>query len=58
MRKDQLHEFLCDESGQAMTEYILVIGLIGLPIFFAFRFAIVRFLNVFISNVVSSFTRG
>lgn len=41
-----------------MTEYILVIGLIAIPIFIAFKAAIVLFLNVFISNVVSSFTRG
>ncbi len=58
MQKATLREFLRDDSGQAMTEYILVIALVGLPIFLLFKIALVNFLNVFISNIVSAFTRG
>ncbi len=58
MRNTHVQKFLRDESGQAMTEYILLIGLISIPIWIAFRLLLIRFLNVFISSVVSSFSRG
>ncbi|HUF18079.1 MAG TPA: Flp family type IVb pilin [Thermoanaerobaculia bacterium] len=58
MDKTLVGQFLRDESGQAMTEYILIIALVALPIWALFRIAIVAFLNVFISNMLSSFTRG
>lgn len=56
--KSMLGAYLRDESGQAMTEYVLIIALVALPIWALFRIAIVAFLNVFISNMLSSFTRG
>jgi Flp pilus assembly pilin Flp len=50
--------FLRDESGQAATEYVLVIGLISIPIFVAFETLIKKFLQEFIASVINTFTRG
>ena len=36
-RLDRLHAFAVDERGQAATEYILVIGLIVIPLAIAFN---------------------
>ncbi len=59
-RADQLKfsSFWEDESGQAASEYVLIIGLISIPIYLAFKILFVRVLNAFISSVISSFTRG
>ncbi len=56
MRK--VSDFCGDESGQAATEYILIIGLISIPIFVVFKKLVITFLDTFISSVISSFTRG
>jgi Flp pilus assembly pilin Flp len=50
--------YLRDERGQAATEYILIIGLISLPIYLAFKVAFEMFLRDFIAAVIGSFTRG
>lgn len=47
-----------DERGQAATEYILIIGLISIPLYIAFKFAFDMFLRDFISALIGSFTRG
>lgn len=50
--------FLRDESGQAATEYVLVIGLISIPIFVIFEAVFKKFLHDFIAAVINTFTRG
>lgn len=50
--------YLRDERGQAATEYILVIGLISIPLYIAFKMAFDMFLRDFIAAVIGSFTRG
>jgi Flp pilus assembly pilin Flp len=50
--------FLADESGQAATEYILVAGLISIPIYVAFKTVFKQFLEDFIASIINSFTRG
>lgn len=50
--------YLRDERGQAATEYILLVGLISIPIFVAFKVAFEMFLRDFIAAVIGSFTRG
>ncbi len=47
-----------DEKGQAATEYILIIGLISIPMYLVFKAAFELFLNDFIAAVIGSFTRG
>lgn len=47
-----------DERGQAATEYILVIGLISIPLYLAFKYLFERFLHDFIAAVITNFTRG
>ena len=54
----RMKSFLEDESGQSATEYILIIGLVTIPIYAVFKLMLEKFLNIFISNVMSSFTRG
>ena len=53
-----LQRLLKDDSGQAATEYILVIGLISIPIYVAFEVVFRKFLEDFIAAVIGSFTRG
>ena len=53
-----LRGYLRDDRGQAATEYILVIGLISVPLYIAFKLAFDLFLREFISAVIGSFTRG
>jgi Flp pilus assembly pilin Flp len=50
--------FLADERGQAATEYVLVIGLISIPIYVAFQYLFKKFLHDFIAAVITTFTRG
>lgn len=50
--------FLADERGQAASEYVLVIGLISIPIFVAFQIVFKKFLHDFIAAVITNFTRG
>ena len=53
-----IRSFLRDERGQAATEYILVIGLISLPIYAAFKIVFEKFLHDFIAAIINNFTRG
>lgn len=53
-----VQSFLRDESAQAATEYILVIGLISIPIFVIFEAVFKQFLHDFIASVINTFTRG
>lgn len=53
-----VRDFLRDERGQAATEYILIVGLVSLPIYVFFKKAFKLFLHDFITSVVGSFTRG
>lgn len=53
-----VHDYLRDERGQAATEYILVIGLISVPLYVVFKVAFDLFLSKFIAAVIGSFTRG
>ena len=50
--------FLADQSGQSATEYILIIGLISVPIWVLFKLVLQKFLSGFITNLINSFTRG
>ena len=50
--------YLRNQRGQAATEYILVIGLISLPIYLAFKVAMEMFLRDFIAAIIGSFARG
>jgi Flp pilus assembly pilin Flp len=49
---------LADEKGQAATEYVLVIGLISIPLYLAFEILFKKFLHDFIAAVITNFTRG
>jgi Flp pilus assembly pilin Flp len=53
-----LPDLLADDSGQAATEYILIIGLISIPIYVFFKIAFEKFLSDFVASLVESFTRG
>ena len=55
---NMLRRYLRDERGQAATEYILVIGLISVPLYVAFKVAFELFLEDFIAALIGSFTRG
>jgi Flp pilus assembly pilin Flp len=54
----RFRQYLRDERGQAATEYILIIGLISLPLYVAFKAMFDLFLHDFIAAVIGSFTRG
>jgi Flp pilus assembly pilin Flp len=54
----EAQRFLADEHGQAATEYVLVIGLISIPIYVAFQYLFKKFLHDFIAAVITTFTRG
>lgn len=56
--RKQILTFVSDESGQSTTEYILIIGLISLPIYLAFNVVLKDFLRDFIASLIGSFTRG
>lgn len=56
--KQAVGDFFADDSGQSTTEYILVIGLISVPIFAAFKLLMNFFLKQFIASVIKSFTQG
>ncbi len=47
-----------DERGQAASEYVLVIGLISIPLFIAFQALFKKFIHDFIAAVITNFTRG
>lgn len=51
-------DFLRDESGQAATEYILIVAMISIPIYIAFKKLFEVLLKEFISALIKSFTRG
>jgi Flp pilus assembly pilin Flp len=57
-RRVSFAAFLRDESGQAATEYVLIIGLISIPIFVIFEKLLKKFVNEFIASVINTFTRG
>jgi Flp pilus assembly pilin Flp len=50
--------FLADESGQSATEYILIIGLISVPMWVVFKLVLQKFLSGFITNLINAFTKG
>jgi Flp pilus assembly pilin Flp len=54
----RIREYVSDNRGQAATEYILVIGLISIPLYVAMKAVFDMFLKDFISAVIGSFTRG
>jgi len=41
-----------------MTEYVLIIGLVTLFVYAAFKPVFERFINSFVASLVGSFTRG
>ena len=53
-----IRRFLGDESGQATTEYVLIVGLISIPIWWAFNVVVRKFLDSFIGALIGTFTRG
>lgn len=53
-----LANFLADEAGQSTTEYILIVGLIAIPIWWAFNAVVRQFLDSFIGALIGTFTRG
>ncbi len=50
--------YLLDDSGQSTTEYILIIAMISIPIYVAFKKLFEVLLREFISALIKSFTRG
>ena len=54
----RMARFLADESGQSATEYILIIGLISVPIWVVFKLVLQKLLSGFITNLINAFTRG
>jgi Flp pilus assembly pilin Flp len=53
-----IRAYLRDDRGQAATEYILIIGLISIPLYVAFKVVFEFFMQEFISAIIGSFTRG
>jgi hypothetical protein len=51
-------QLLSDDRAQAVTEYILIIGLISAPIWVVFKLVFEKFLSDFITNIINSFTKG
>jgi Flp pilus assembly pilin Flp len=58
INRARLVEVWLDDSGQSMTEYILIIGLITLPVYVLFKTVFQRFINRFVAALIGSFTRG
>ncbi len=58
MSTKTVQDYLSDDSAQSTTEYILIIGLISVPIWVAFKVVLDRFLVRYIKKVVQSFSRG
>ncbi|HVT45098.1 MAG TPA: hypothetical protein VMT00_11980 [Thermoanaerobaculia bacterium] len=54
----RLGDYWKDECGQSATEYILIIGLISVPIWVAFKLLLEKFLKEFVAKVIGTFTRG
>jgi Flp pilus assembly pilin Flp len=54
----RLRELWRDDSGQSATEFILIIGLISIPVYILFKTAFTKFLNSFVAALIGSFTRG
>lgn len=48
--------YLRDESGQSTTEFILIIGLISVPIYVIFEKVFIRFFSQFVTSLISSLT--
>ena len=57
-KAQRLRELLGDDSGQSTTEFILIIGLISIPIYILFKVAFQKFINAFVAALIGSFTRG
>lgn len=53
-----VRDYLSDDSAQSTTEYILIIGLISVPIWVAFKVVLERLVVRYIKKVVNSFSRG
>jgi Flp pilus assembly pilin Flp len=56
--QERFASFWRNDEGQAATEYILIVGLISLPIYLAVKLLFEFFVERFITAVVTSFTRG
>lgn len=54
----RFRQYLRDESGQSTTEYILIIAMISIPIYVAFKKLFEILLRDFIAALIESFTRG
>ena len=50
--------FVVDDSGQAATEYVLIIAMISIPIYALLKTLFIKFLGGFIRALVQAFTRG
>ena len=50
--------YILDETGQSTTEFILLVSLISVPIYFGARGFMDIFLRRFITAIVESLTKG
>lgn len=53
-----LSGYMKDESAQSTTEFVLLIALIGTPLFMGVRLFLRDFLKIYIENVIKAFTKG
>ena len=53
-----MRAYLSDEAGQSTTEFILLVSLISVPIYFGARGFMDIFLRRFVTAIVESLTKG